>query len=192
MTGFVGTHFIERGITHICHLMEMVTTMVVIDLERKDAEEIISVATQGTNTPFLPSPNLRRNVIKNRSSRQMLPDIFSHRKIEAWIVDKNHYLRLPAEQVALGVPHAAKDCRQMTDDWPDAHVSQVAIMVHQRSTLSLHQVATNTAELSFWLTLTKGSHEMGGMKVATGLSGNKVVFHGDVKIKSLLTEKGNA
>ena len=66
----------------------------------------------------------------------------------------------------------------MKDHGHEAHEGQVAVVAHERHTLSLHEVTAEAAELCVRVFSFQGCNEMRGVEVATGLAGDEVVVHG--------------
>ena len=147
-----------------------------IHFERQNGEEGIYVALNGFDAMFLPCPYLRGDIIVDGDCG-VLPEEASYLEVEAGIVYQYHYVGLPAEDVLLAVFHAPEYLRKMQKYGHEAHVCEVAIVLHEFCSFGFHHVAAYASELRRGILLAYGCYEVGCMQVAAGFSGNDVVLH---------------
>ena len=98
-------------------------------------------------------------------------------EIEARIVDENHAVGLPFGDVALAHPHIAQDGGQVEQYGYEAHIGQLAVVLHKCAANGRHQVAAEEAEPCLRVNIFQRPHQMRGMQVARGLTGYEVILH---------------
>ena len=148
----------------------------IVFLKRKDGEHSVHVTTNGMNAVFLPSPYFRRNIVENRTDAFFL-DIGCNLEIETGIVHKNHRIGLPSGNFLFATLHATQNGRKMKQNGNEAHVGKVSVVTKQFPAGSFHFIAAVTAELCFGIFLLQRHHQMCGVEVSTGFTGNKKVLH---------------
>ena len=168
-------HFIETRIAHIVH--PVAVAAVEIHLEGQDAVEMVHIGLDEADAPFLPGPNLRRDVVVD-GNVGVLFDPLGNLEIEARIVHQNEAVGPPRSDVAPTLAHAAQNCGQMTDDLHQTHVSERLVVAHKGAADTLHGVAAEVAKLGLGVALRERQHQAAGVKVAAGFAGNEIVFHG--------------
>ena len=148
-----------------------------VDLERQDGEELVHVALDVLDAILLPRPYLGGDVVVDGDARAGM-DVFRDAEVEAGVVHQNQGVGLPLHNVALAEGHVGKDGAQVEQDGNEAHVGQVAIMLHRRvAAHGSHQVAPKEAELRLRVFATQGRHQVRRMEVARGFAYNQVIFH---------------
>lgn len=105
-------------------------------------------------------------------------DVLGDAEVEAWVIHQYQGVGPPLHDVVLAEVHIGKDGAQVEQDRDEAHVGQVAIVLHRRTTSrGSHQVAPKEAELRLRVFATQGRHQVRRMKVARGFADNQVIFH---------------
>ena len=98
-------------------------------------------------------------------------------EIKTWIINQYHHIRVPLDYVALTESHVSEYGSEMQQDRHKAHICQVAIVAHTHASGSRHKVASEETELSLAVDSSERLHKPRRMKVATCLTGNKIIFH---------------
>ena len=105
-------------------------------------------------------------------------DVPGDAEVEARVVHQYQGVRLPLHDVALAEGHIGKDSAQVEQYGDEAHVGQVAVVLHRRTTArGSHQVAPKKTELRLRVFATQGRHQVRRMEVARGFADNQVIFH---------------
>ena len=73
-------------------------------LERQNGEHLVDISFDGLDAPFLPRPNLGRDVIVDRNAR-FSTQIFGYTEIKARIVNEYYHVGLPANNISLAQFH---------------------------------------------------------------------------------------
>ena len=168
-------HLIHRGIADIVDGIA-VFLFKEIDFKRKNGEDFIYITLDGFDAPFLPCPQLRRDVIIDGADADGM-DIFCNFKVEARVIDKDDHIGLPRHDILLALLQPPQDGTCVQDNGHNTHESEVAIMTHQMHTLRLHEVTAEATEFCIRVLGFERSDEMGSVDIATRLTGNEVVFH---------------
>ena len=144
-----GTEFIHLLRSRITYIMYRIVMFFLIErhLERQDREHLGNVSPNATDSPFLPSPYLRRNIIISRDIRLLFQEL-SNIEIKAGIIHQDNYIRFPFHDIILTHLHVGKDGSQMQQNGNEAHISQFFIMLHTSTSLGSHQIASEEPELS--------------------------------------------
>ena len=148
-----------------------------IDLERQDGEKLVHVALDVLDAVLLPRPYLGSDVVVDRDTRAGM-DVLGDAEVEAGVIHQYQSIGPPLHDVSLAEVHVGKDGAQVEQDGDEAHVGQVAVVLHRRTTArGSHQVAPKEAELRLRVFATQGRHQVRRMEVARGFADNQVVFH---------------
>ena len=78
-------HFLSSGIAHIVNGILMFL-LIERHLERQYGEHLAHITFDAFNTPLLPGPYLRRNIIVDRYQRILFQEL-GYIEIKAWIID---------------------------------------------------------------------------------------------------------
>ena len=113
--------------------------------ERQNGEEFIDIAFDSLNTMLLPCPYLRRYIVID-GYLCLGFYVFSNIQVKTWIINENHAVWLPRQDILLTHLHITKYRWQMHQDRNNAHIGQIAVVLDKRSSNSLHQVATKETE----------------------------------------------
>ena len=168
------SHFLHGGVTHIGGLIAALT--VPVGLEGQDAVHVVNIAADVLDTPLLPHPHLRRNEIVHGNAQIM--GIFSDLEVKRRIIHKNQGIGLPLVDGTARSAQEAEDFAQVLHHIHKAHIGHVAeVDDGLAASLFGHQVATQEAELGLGIFLLERGHQMRGVQVARGLSGDDEVFH---------------
>ena len=153
LPGFKLLYLLGRGITDI---MDGVTVLALVEvnLERKDREHLVHVATDVLDAPLFPRPYLGRDIIIDRYGG-VGTHILGYVEVEARIVDQNDHVGRPLHDVALTHLHVAQDGAQMEQHRHEAHVSQLAVVFYARAAHRRHEVAAEEAKLGIGVLLSE-------------------------------------
>ena len=168
-------HLLLRRIAHVVNRV-MVLALEEAHLEGQNREELIHIAANVLDAILLPGPYLRRNIVVDRT-QPLLLHILGDVEIEARIVNEYHHVGAPLGDVLLAFAHVAQNGGQMQQHGHEAHVGQLAVVLHASAPLGRHQVAAEEAELSRRVGILQRPHQPRRMQVAAGLSCYQVVFH---------------
>lgn len=175
IAGTEGVHLLDGGIADIVDLV-MMLVLVERHLEGQDGEQLADIAADAADAPLLPCPDLRRDVIVHgypSMGMHILRDV----EVEARVVDEDHHIGLPGRDVALAHGHVPENGAQMEQHGHEAHVGQLAVVLHARAADSRHQIASEEAELGIAVLFFQALHQPAGMQVATGLTHDEIILH---------------
>ena len=147
-----------------------------LHLEGQDAKQLIDVALDPLDAVLLPSPDLRSNIVIDRTDMvgmHVLRDV----KIEARVVNKDDHIGFPFADVALGIAHVLQDGGQVHQHRNEAHVSQLTVVLDTRTANLGHEVTAIETELCLRVFTLERLHQSRCVKVATGLTSYQIVFH---------------
>ena len=147
-----------------------------IDLERQDRKQFIYIALDIFDAIFLPSPNLRRNIIADRYLR-MLFDIFGYLQVKSRIINKDQHIRLPRFNILLAVIHVTENSTQVKQYGNKTHICQFTVMLYASTSHRLHQIASEKAKFDLRIFVLQGTHQVRCVQVARCLSYYQIIFH---------------
>ena len=155
--------------------------------ERKYYVEHIHIALELAVAAFAGCPGLGCYVIEHLQPLGMGEAGDTH--IEARVVDENHGIRLPGEQVALAAAQIAQQPPRLFEHFARPHHSTFLVMVHQGAAYSCHFFSTPEAEFRLRVFGCKAAHKIGCVEVSGGLAGNQIVLH---KLKPMFCKRLNS
>ena len=147
-----------------------------LNLKRENGEKLIYISSYIFDAIFFPCPNLGRNIVINRNLRFRMHKL-GNIEIKARIIHQNNNIRRPCHDVLLTSLHVGKDGSQMQQYRNKAHVSQLLIMLHHRSSYSSHHITAKETEFSPRILLFQCSHQVRSVQIARGFANNQIVFH---------------
>ena len=150
-------HLLCCRVANIVYLVVMLT-LIERYFERKDGEHLINISFNGLNAPLFPCPYLGRDVIIHWYLR-VLMHVFGYSEVKSGVVYQYHHVGLPLQNVGLAQAHTLEDGGQMHQYGHEAHVGQLAIMLHARASYGTHQVAPEESELGRRVFLQQGFHQ---------------------------------
>ena len=100
-------HLLSRRIAHI---MDGIMMLLLIEghLERQDGEHLGNVALDASDTPFLPGPNLGRDIVISGDIRLLFQEL-SDIQVEAGIIHQDDNIRLPFDDILLTQFHVGEN-----------------------------------------------------------------------------------
>ena len=128
-------------------------------LERKNGKQFVDVALDVLDTMLLPRPYLWRDVIIDRNICLRFY-IFCNLQIETRIIDQDHTVRLPIQDIPLAHAHITEYHRQMEKYGDKSHISQFSIMPDPRTTDGRHQIAAEETKLGGRVNFFQRTHQM--------------------------------
>ena len=139
-------HLFCRRITYI---MDRITVLFLEErhLERQDGEKFGDITLDTADSPFLPRPDFRRNIIVCRNISLLFQEL-SDIQIKSRIIYKDYHIRFPFHNIFLASFHIRKDGTQMHQHRNKAHIGKLLIMLDTSATFGSHQVATEEPKFS--------------------------------------------
>ena len=132
----------------ITHIVDRITMLLLEErhLKRQDGEEFGDISLDATDSPFLPRPDFRRDVIICRDISLLFQEL-SDIQIKSRIIYKNHHIRFPLYNILLTSLHIGKDSTQMHQHRNKAHIGKFLVMLDASASLGSHQVTSEESKL---------------------------------------------
>ena len=104
-------------------------------------------------------------------------------EVESGIVDEDHHVRLPGQDVLLAGTDPPEQLPRLDEHLPDAHHGPFPIVPHEAAPLlvllehRVHQPAAPEADVRLGVARVQAAHQVGTVQVAGRLAGYQVEFH---------------
>ena len=160
----------------------------IVDLERENDEEPVDIGLQLLDSAFARGPHLRGDVPEDLETG--LVGELGDPEVESGIVDEDHDVRLPGQDVLLAGAHAPEQLPRLDEHLPDAHHGPFPIVPHEADPLLMllehrvHQPAAPEADVRLGIARIQAAHQVGTVQVAGRLAGYQVEFHNSVPWRS--------
>ena len=153
----------------------------IVDLERENDEEPVDIGLQLLDPAFAGGPHLRGDVPEHLETG--LVGELGDPEIEAGIVDEDHHVRFPGQDVLLAGTDPLEQFPRLDEHLPDAHHGPFPIVAHEAAPLlvllvnRVHQPAAPEADVRLGVARIQAAHQVGTVQVAGRLAGYQVEFH---------------
>ena len=153
----------------------------IVNLEGKDDEEPVDIGLQLLDPAFARGPYLRGDVPEDLETG--LVGELGNPEIEAGIVDEDHHVRLPGQDVLFAGADPLEQFPRLDEHLPDAHHGSFPIVAHEAAPLlvllvnRVHEPAAPEADVRLRVARIQAAHQVGTVQVAGRLAGYQVVFH---------------
>ena len=154
------SQFIDRRISYILH--RIIVLGIKRNLERKNGIKSVYIPTDTLYPPFLPSPNLRRDIIINRNTQTTL-HILGYFQIETRIIYQYNHIGTKCGNILFTQTHVRQNFIEIHQHRNKSHISHIPIMLYQRTATRSHQVTAEKTKFGVRIFLLQGSHQIGGM-----------------------------
>ena len=146
------------------------------NLERQDGKQFSHITLDVLDAVFLPGPKLGRYVIISRYVCIGFQEL-SNIQVKPGIVDQNHHIGLPPNNVFFAHFHVLEDGSQVQQHGDKTHVRHFLEMPHPLSPNRRHEVSAEESKLSVIVLFFQSRHQVRGMQVSTGFANNQIILH---------------
>ena len=152
-------HLIHGGIAYISDGI-VVFPFEIVYLKRQDRIKAVDVAPDIFDTPLLPSPDFRGDIIEHRADLLRVNKARDG-EIKARIVHQYDHIWPISSDLLFALPHPAQDSASVEQYRNKTHISQVFVVAQASRRNGLHIVSTIILELGFGIFSLQSFHQMG-------------------------------
>src|SRR5205807_894636 len=153
--------------------------LVEIGLKRKDAEHQIDRARHSFDASWVPSPNLRADIVNQLLLWRLPSQRAGEPQVESRIIDQHHSVRFALLNFFERSSKLLSEITILREHLPQTEHGCVADPVFELRACDLpHLRAAAPNELQLGLQLTQGTHQCGAVIVGAHFAGDEVNGHG--------------